>query len=329
MRLFHCRVLLSLIVPLWLACAPALAAEPATVRVGVLQYGTVSWELEVIRLSGLAEREGIRMIVVPLALNDAANVALQGNAVDVIVNDWIWVSRQRTEGRDFVFSPYSRAVGGVMVRPDAGVNTLAELRGKALGIAGGPVDKSWLLLRAYARRILGEDAANLVTPNFAAPPLLNALMLRGDLPAVLNFWHFNARLHAAGMRELLSLDEILTELGIREPLPMIGWVFRADWATSNREAIDGFLRASLAAKALMRDSDEIWDTLRPMMRVDDDATHQALRDGFRAGIPDPDDRFEAIARQVFEILADEGGRELVGSARTLAPGTFWDWSEAR
>jgi len=329
MRMFDCRILLSLVVPLWLAVVPALAAEPATVRVGVLQYGTVSWELEVIRLSGLAEREGVRMIVVPLALNDAANVALQGNAVDVIVNDWIWVSRQRTDGRDFVFSPYSRAVGGVMVRPDAGVNTLADLRGKPLGIAGGPVDKSWLLLRAYARRTVGEDAANLVTPNFAAPPLLNALMLRGDLPAVLNFWHFNARLQAAGMRELLSLDEILAELGIHEPLPMIGWVFRAGWAESNRDAIDGFLRASVAAKQLMRDSDEIWDTLRPMMRVDDDATHHALRDGFRAGIPDPDDRVDEVARQVFEILAEEGGRDLVGNARTLAPGTFWHGGEGR
>ena len=39
------------------------------------------------------------------------------------------------------------AVGGVMVRPDSGVYTLADLRGKRLGVAGGPLDKSWLLLR--------------------------------------------------------------------------------------------------------------------------------------------------------------------------------------
>jgi NitT/TauT family transport system substrate-binding protein len=321
---FFARLVAAWIALSCVAIAPAGAAERPTVRVGVLQYGTVSWELEVIRLHGLAEREGIEMIVVPFALNDAANVALQAGAVDVIVNDWIWVSRQRSEGRDFVFVPYSRAVGGVMLRPDSGVTTFAGLRGKRLGIAGGPVDKSWLLLRAYARRTLGEDAARLVKTEFAAPPLLNELMLRGELPAVLNFWHFNARLRAAGMRELVSLDQILAELGVREPLPMIGWVFSAGWAESNRAAIDGFLRASAAAKALMRDSDDIWQTLRPVMRVEDDATLAALRDGFRAGIPGPADGAEAVAHQVFGILAEEGGRALVGNARALAPGTFWN-----
>ena len=81
-----------------LACSlllPAQAAEPVTVRVGVLQFGTVSWELEVMRSGGFAEREGIRLEIVPLALKDATNVAIQGQAVDVIVNDWIWVARQR------------------------------------------------------------------------------------------------------------------------------------------------------------------------------------------------------------------------------------------
>lgn len=324
MGTFFARLAATLFVLPWLAMVPAGAGELPTVRVGVLQYGTVSWELEVIRLHGLAEREGVNLVVVPLALNDAANVALQAGAVDVIVNDWIWVSRQRSEGRDFVFVPYSRAVGGVMLRPDSGVTTLAGLRGKRLGIAGGPVDKSWLLLRAYARRTLGEDAARLLRPEFAAPPLLNELMLRGELPAVLNFWHFNARLRAAGMRELLSLDQILAELGVREPLPMIGWVFGAGWAEANRAAIDGFLRASAAAKALMRDSDEIWLPLRPLMRVGDDATLHALRDGFRAGIPGPSEGAEAVAHQVFGILAEEGGRALVGNARSLAPGTFWN-----
>ncbi len=301
------------------------------VRVGVLQYGTVSWELEVMQRAGLPAREGFVLEVVPLALNDATNVALQGGAVDVIVNDWIWVSRQRHEGRDYVFSPYSLAVGGVIVRPDAGIDSLAQLRGKRLGIAGGPVDKSWLLLRAYARITEGEDAARLVRTEFAAPPLLNELMLRGELPAVLNFWHFNARLLGAGMKPLLSLDEILQALGVTDPLPMIGWVFRESFAAANRDALDGFLRASTGAKALMKTSDAVWADLRPMMRVGDDATWGALRDGFRAGIPSALDveAAERSAERVFEILAREGGRTLVGNATTLAPGTFWRGAEGR
>jgi NitT/TauT family transport system substrate-binding protein len=305
---------------------PAAASETTTVRVGVLQYGTVGWELEVMQREGLAEREGVKLVIVPMALNDAVNVAIQGGAVDIIVNDWIWVSRQRSEGRDFVFSPYSLAVGGVMVRPDAGVTTYADLQGKRLGIAGGALDKSWLLLRAYSRRMVGADAAQFVRTAFAAPPLLNQLMLRGELPAVLNFWHFNARLRAAGMQPLLTLDEMLQELGVGERMPMIGWVFRESWAAANRAGVEGFLRASKAAKQRMLESDAVWEALRASMRVDDEATFEALREGFRAGIPGPSHDVaaaEAVARQVFAILAAEGGQALVGKADALAPGTFW------
>ena len=300
------------------------AAEPATVRVGILQFGTVSWELEVMERAGFAEREGIRLEIVPLALKDAANVAIQGEAVDIIVNDWIWVARQRAEGRDFTFVPYSMAVGGVMVRPDSGAHTLADLRGKRLGVAGGPLDKSWLLLRAYARRTAGEDAATLVEVDFAAPPLLNELVLRGELSAALTYWHYGGRLKAAGLHEMLSMEEILAGLGVNAELPLVGWVFREGWARQNRETVSAFLRASAAAKAHMRASDEVWKTLRPLMRVEDDATFIALRDGFRAGIPAATmGEAEQTARQVFDILATEGGKALVGDAKAIAEGTFW------
>lgn len=304
--------------------APLGAADPAVIRIGVLQYGTVSWELEVMKRQGFAEREGVRIEVVPLAQKDAANVALQGGAVDLIVNDWIWVARQRAEGRDFAFVPYSRAVGGIMVRPEMNVRTLADLRGQRLGVAGGALDKSWLLLRAYARKTVGEDAATLVKPDFGAPPLLNALMLKGELPAVMNFWHFSARLRAAGMRELLTLDEVLKGLGVDGELPMIGWVFRDDWAAKNRAAFEGFLRAGAHARRHMQTSDAVWEELRPLTRAEDDATLVALRDGFRAGIPGEDvAQAERTARRVFAILAQEGGAELVGSATALPAGTFW------
>jgi len=308
----------------------AQAADLPTIRIGVLQYGTVSWELEVMKRQGLAEREGVRFEIVPLALKDAANVALQGGAVDVIVNDWIWVARQRADGRDFAFVPYSRAIGSVMVRPDAGIRSLVDLRGQRLGVAGGALDKSWLLLRAYARKTVGEDAARLVKPDFGAPPLLNALMFKGELPAVLNFWHFSARLKAAGMRELLSLDEILRGLGVEGELPMVGWVFRGDWAARNRPALEAFLRASAKAKQAMQESDAIWTDIRSLTQAEDDATFAALRQGFRAGIPSSDSvQAERTARSVFRILAEEGGTELVGSATTLPAGTFWHPGSAR
>lgn len=303
--------------------ATAAPASGHQVRVGVLKFGTVHWELDVIKTHKLAEKQGIDLQIVELGSKRATSVALQGGGADVIVTDWIWVSRQRAEGRDYAFAPYSLSVGGLMVRPDSGIAKLADLQGRKVGIAGGPVDKSWLLLQAYAKRG-GLDLAASVEPQFAAPPLLNKLIERGELPAVLNFWHYNARLKAAGMRELLPAVEILPALGVDRPIPLLGWVFNRSWANEHRGLLAGFLRASYSAKHLLLESDAEWERLEPKMKVSDAATAAALRDAYRLGVPrgfGEADR-EAAAR-AFAILAAEGGEKLVGASDTFMPGTFW------
>ena len=299
------------------------SASGHQVRVGVLKFGTVHWELDVIKTHKLAEKQGLDLQIVELGSKRATAVALQGGGADVIVTDWIWVSRQRAEDRDYAFAPYSLSVGGLMVRPDTGISELADLRGKKVGVAGGPVDKSWLLLQAYAKRE-GLDLSVSVEPTFGAPPLLNELIKRGDLPAVLNFWHYNARLKAAGMQELLTAAEILPELGVGRPIPLLGWVFNRSWANEHRDAVDGFLRASYSAKHLLLESDAEWKRLEPKMKVSDAATAAALRDAYRLGIPrEFGEADRDAAAQAFSILAREGGEKLVGTSDTLMPGTFW------
>lgn len=294
------------------------------VRVGVLKFGTVSWDLDVIQRHGFARESGVDLQITELGSKNATAVALQGRAVDVIVTDWIWVSRQRSEGRFYSFVPYSVAVGSLITRPDAGIETLADLQGKKLGIGGGPVDKSWLLLRAYAKQELGKDLTQLVEPTFGAPPLLNELVLAGDLPAALNFWHFTARLKAAGMRELISVQEILPQLGVEGAVPLLGWVFSEEWASAHRAALDGFLKASFQAKRLMLASDDEWVRLRPLTKANDQTTLTALRDAWRAGVPKQFGDQEIVnARKLFSVLSREGGEKLVGRTKELDPGTFW------
>ena len=304
----------------------ASGAEHGTVRLGVLKFGTVNWTLAVLQEEGLDTAHGIALEVVPLANKNAISVALQGGAVDMIVSDWIWVSRQRAAGRDYTFSPYSLTVGGVMVRPGAGIESVADLQGRRLGVAGGPVDKSWLLLRAYSRKFLERDLTESVRPNFAAPPLLNELIRQGELDAVLNFWHYNAQLQADGMQELIGVDAILPSLGVPGDVPLLGWVFDESWAAQNRERVTAFLDAARAAQQRMLESDALWSgMLRPLTQAEDEATLAALRAGYRAGVPRRFGEAEiASSAKVFAILAEIGGHQLVGNSETLTPGTFWD-----
>lgn len=315
------RLLLACILS---AFAGFVNADTAPVRVGVLKFGTVNWELDVVQHHKLGADNGISLTVVPLGSKNATSVALQGDAVDIIVTDWVWVSRQRAEGRKFVFFPYSLTVGSLFVRPDAGIIKLADLEGKKLGIAGGPVDKSWLLLRAYSKKTLDLDLKQAAEPTFAAPPLLNQLMLQGDLPAVLNYWHYGARLEAAGMRPLIQVTDIMAGLGVSGSVPLLGWVFEEQWAAQNRDALVGFLRSSYAAKAILDGNEDEWQRIRPLTKAEDDKTLAALRDSYRLGIPRQFGEPElTAARQVFSLLAKEGGRDLVGRSNELTAGTFW------
>src|SRR5687767_15758109 len=93
-------------VVLLLAAPAAHAAELGAMKVGVLKFGTVNWELDVIKAHGLDAKEGFTLEVQPFSANDAADVALMGGAVDAIVEDWLFVSRQRADGVALTFIPY-------------------------------------------------------------------------------------------------------------------------------------------------------------------------------------------------------------------------------
>lgn len=308
-----------------LLASVAQAADLKPVRVGVLQFGTVNWQLDVIKQHELDKQNGIDLQITPLGGKNATSVALQGGEVDLIVTDWLWVTRQRDEGRDYTFSPYSNAVSSLMVRPDANIKSLADLKDKKLGVAGGAVDKTWLLLRAYSRKTGDkQDIADIIKPQFGAPPLLNELALRGELDGAINFWHYAALLKAKGFTPLLEMPEILKGLGIERSIPLIGWVFSEKWANDNDAAIQGFLKASQEASKLMQDSDEEWTRLRDKMKADDDTLFTALRDGYREGIPTCfGDAEISAAADTFKILAEVGGEELVGKSTSLNTGTFW------
>jgi NitT/TauT family transport system substrate-binding protein len=309
--------------------ALAVPAEASNkVKVGVLKFGTVSWVLDTIQANGLDKAEGIELDVVPLASTQATAVGLQGSSVDIIATDWLWVSRERSGGADFTFSPFTTALGAIMVPPKSPIKTLGDLKGKRLGVAGGPLDKSWLLLVAYARRTANLDLRTETTQEFGAPPLLNERAKQGELDAVLDFWPYAARLEAEGFTQLIGVEDVVSELGAKGEVAMVGYVFSDSWAKEHLEDVQGFLRAAAKADELLATSNQEWDRLKPLMSEDDpsftDATFEALRRRYREGIPERSSaENEADAKVLYQFLRELGGEKLVGPGTELAPGTFW------
>ncbi len=307
-----------------LVAASAQAADLGTMKVGVLKFGTVSWELDVIKARGLDAKEGFTLEVVPFGANDAADVALMGGAVDAIVEDWLFVSRQRHDGVPLTFIPYSSNVGAVMVAADSPIASVADLKGKRIGVAGGALDKGWLMLQAYAKHTAGIDLTKDAEPVYGAPPLLTEKLKSGELDAVLNYWHFGARLEAQGYRRLIGIGEVQQALGVPASVPQLGYIFQEPWAEAHPELVLAFSRASRAAKAIMLTEDAEWQRLMPMTRAENEAELDAFMRRYREGIVEhwgPEQQAEAA--KLYLVLANLGGEKLVGPGQELAPGTFW------
>ena len=305
-----------------LMAVPAAAEEAGTIRAGMQVTGTVMWELDTIRHYGLDAAEGVALEIQEYAGSPAAQVAFLAGEVDMIVADWLWVARQRAMGEDVVFLPYSLAVGALLVPEGSPVESLADLAGGSIGIAGGPVDKSWLILRAYAQAEHGIDLAAETEQVFGAPPLIMQTALGGDLDGAINFWHFGAKMEAAGMRPLITVAEASEALGLDPATPLLGYVFDGAFVAENPEVLAGFAAASRAAKTLLVADDAAWERLRERMNAADEAEFAALKAGWIAGVPPEGPVDEAAAARMLAIMAELGGEELVGPMTELPEGVF-------
>jgi NitT/TauT family transport system substrate-binding protein len=299
----------------------AVAADH--IRLVAQRTGSLAWELDVIKAHGLDKAANLDIETLELASTEAGKVALKGGSADIIVSDWTWVARERALGDGLVYYPYLSTLGAVMAPAQSPIRDIADLKGKKIAVAGGPIDKSWLLLRALGLRS-GLDLKAQTTVVYGAPPLLSEKALQGETDATLTFWNFCADLEAKGQKRAIQMDDVLRRLGANGPVALLGYVFDGAWAARNRSAVDRFLDASLKAKDILAASDAEWQRLAPRIGVTDARSLAILRERYSEGIPRRriDDE-AADARGLYRILADIGGVDLVGPGLELEAGTFY------
>ena len=309
---------------------PALAADVPEIRLGLVQFGTVQWIAEVIRRHGLDAAHGFRLKSVPLASPDAGRIAIMGGQTEIVVLDWPFVAAQRGNGTRLSFAPLSSATGGLMVKTGSDIRALAQLKGRRLGVAGGPIDKSWLVVQAAARKAHALDLTAATQLSYGAPPLLEAKLVQGELDAVLTYWNFAARLEAQGYEQAISVADCAVALGLPPRLGLIGFVFREDWAAGTRSGIDGFLAAAAAAQRLLAAAPTEWDAIRPLMGAPDDLLFARLRARFVAGVltPADDAAQERNAAALFALLRETGGARATEGLERLPQGVFWRGAHA-
>jgi len=292
-------------------------------RLATVKYGSLNWLVQTILRNKLAEKAGLELDIVSVANNQGGPVALLSGEADVVVSDWTWAMRQRSMGEKLLFSPYSQTLGAVMVQKDGPISGLQDFKGKRLGVAGSSIGKSWLLLRAYARKVTGTDMADLAEPVFGSPPLLSEEFRNGRLDGVLNFWTYTARLIGEGHARLIGLDDILAGLGVSPVPSLVGFVWNQDTAAKKAAEIDTFFNVVREGNQVLATSETAWDDIRSLVRPKTDAEFAAIKAAYRSGIPAPWSAEQtASAKQLFDLLVALGEKKLVGHGTKFDPKLF-------
>ncbi len=309
---------------LFLSVADASNAfEKTTIRIGVQAFGTLEWELQVLKTDPILNNAEFDVQVTSLANAEAGKIALQSGSVDMIVSDWIWVSSIRASAGDLTFYPYSNTSGALVVPKNSAIQSIADLKGKRLGIAGGELDKNWLLLQALSQK----SSLNLnesVEKTFAAPPLLNEQIKQDRLDAVLTYWHFAARLEAQGYRQILDGSQILQGLDVKRNVPSLGYVFKQAWGQAHKVALNNFFKATKQAKSQICSQDAVWQSIVPLTHVDDAQTLALLRQRYcQGGVDNWGNAEQQAADDIYQLLRSVSQNKLTGNAEHIHAGTFW------
>lgn len=251
----------------------------------------------------------------------ASRIALASGEVSGAVADLLWVQARFEQGEPYLFLPFSSQIGDILVAPDSTIASLEDLRGKRIGVAGGPDSKGWILLRRVAAEH-GLDLEREAEVQYAAPPLLSEALRRGRVDALVTYWHFAARLESAGeARRLLQMADLLDALSLERDLPVLGYVFHETWVRENRALLDRFASALAETKRSLAENDTHWDDLRPLMRVESEAEFEAFRREFLAGVPAPLDDHRIADLQRLLRLAGTDAQQVLPSRLFYRYGT--------
>jgi NitT/TauT family transport system substrate-binding protein len=304
---------------------PMTGAEAADrLRIAIQKTGTASWELEVIKAHGLDKAANLDIETIELASTEAGKIALVGGAADMVVEDWLWAARERALGGKLLFTPYSSALGAVMAPKDSPIHAVADLAGRSIGVAGGPLDKSWLLLRAAALGA-GLDLTKAAQPSYGAPPLIAEKLVQGETEAALEYWNFSADLEERGFRRAIEMADVEKTLGATGPVAMTGYVFSESFAASHKDVLRRYFAAAAEARKILSEDPSAWAPIEARLRLKDDRALAVYRHRYLEGVPKRAIAEEAAdARVLYRRLAEVGGEALVGKERELDAGLFYD-----
>jgi NitT/TauT family transport system substrate-binding protein len=237
--------------------APAIVHAKTRLRLGYLHVVAVDGQIWTGLDRGSFERNGVDFELLEFNTGPEVFAALAAGKVDVMSAGGVISSQLALgAGRAFLINDIEIATAQLWVRPDLGVRTFADLKGKRIATTTRTTAHIFLD-RALRANNINASEVELRNSSMSAAV---ASFISGEVPAVALWVPFNIT-----VREKLPGAIKLVDASAFYPQSAIlgGWVARQDYYDKNKEAFAGIIRGWAEANDyILRNSAAAADALQ-------------------------------------------------------------------
>ena len=264
-----------LVFPLFTACrqAPESAAPSSSVTGGAQEF--VDFVMEG---HGLLDQVGLKADKVKSLSPANLHLMVAERKVDIGFGGFTTMATARSQGKDLiviygVFSP----VNMVFVRKDSPIQTLSDLKGKKLGVFGGPGSTTFAFLAVLAKNWYGIDLFHDVELVTAPAPALAELLGKGDIDAALLGTVESIQTFAKDRYRVLAdlSAEYKAHQGGRAPAH-VTVATNEEFANTHPDIVRAYLKAYKNALLYVHAHPEVWDEPAASIKMDDPAERKLL-----------------------------------------------------
>jgi len=311
-------------IPALAAPAAARSERPrqATVKATVIE-GTQRFPIYVMQTKGIADKYNLKIEEIKAAGPQALYTVMQTGDFQVSFGGWLSVALMRAQGYKFinVYSVYGYT-NDVMVRTDSPLKSIADLKGKRIGVFGGPSAATTWLFRLEAVRYFGFDPLKEAKVQFGAPPLLIGLLEKGELDAILILDPQIVQLLETGkFRSIGNIGDIWREKTGQDPM-LVAISMNETWAKSNPDVAKRFVAAYKESLEYLKTHPDVWPELARQMGIKTEAGAKLLRERTAGKLLTQWDKkfIDEQYRYAAEVLKVFGDAE--GIPKQIPEGTF-------
>ncbi|MGA2396202.1 MAG: ABC transporter substrate-binding protein [Candidatus Lustribacter sp.] len=301
----------------------ASAQTPIVVRFAVNASGGQTELLDAIRKYNLDRKYGFDVQEVDVTAPGAQYVMLRSETADLAPGTFIDLMRQRKAGLELVaFHGFQGFNNYIVTKPQTPIRSFADLKGKRFG-EFGTTFLDWLILRAAGKKAYGFDVETDTDIVQGTPPLLNDLLAKGQVDAMLQFSDLTlGPIKDGAQRMIIDVPGLMKAAGFVPDAFNSNWNINQKWIDAHPGAIKRLSAMIDEGYAKLKTDDSLWPAIAAKIGFTDPAIVVAYRTLARRIDNPPFNRsLMAPTQALLDAINAIAGKTPVG-VTTLDPAAF-------